>query len=59
MNIKQIVFCPKCNEELWYDHVVWIDYDGEYYFEDWLVNCKNCGEGIVKRTYILKDTEME
>ena len=56
---KQIVYCPKCGDELYYDHVVWNDYDDEYYFNDWLVHCPHCGDGIVKETYILKDVEME
>ena len=56
---QQIVYCPKCGNELYYDHVVWNDYDDEYYFNDWLVHCPHCGDGIVKETYILKDIEME
>ena len=56
---NQIINCPKCGERLRYEDINWQAFDDEYFLCDWNVSCPNCGDAVIKETYILKEVELE
>ena len=56
---NQIIYCPKCKEKLEYKDINWQSFDDEYFLCDWDVSCRNCGDAVVRETYILKEAELE